>query len=175
VSGADARRRPLGALLAVVLAAGLLAACAGPDETGSPAHRMAAWVQGTGLGATIATLDADAARVTTVVDEHHGTGAIHADCGVLYTDTEAANTQLPSPDVQLTTLLSDAYTEMGKAANNCFAAGGGNTALQRTSARQRTAARALLVRALRRAELVSGAPVPTTTTTSSPDSGGAFG
>ncbi|MGA2433252.1 MAG: hypothetical protein ABSG09_07300, partial [Acidimicrobiales bacterium] len=48
---------------------------------------------------------------------------LHVVCGVLVTDTEAANAALPTPDPQSTSLLSRAYTDIGGGANTCFGAG----------------------------------------------------
>jgi sirohydrochlorin ferrochelatase len=48
---------------------------------------------------------------------------LHLVCGVLVTDTEAANASLPTPDAQSTRLLSRAYTDIGAGANICYGAG----------------------------------------------------
>lgn len=122
---------------------------------GTPAVRLHNWEQSAGFGGELQTLRADDARVTLIVRDHRGTGAVHADCGVLYTDTEAANTQLPTPDPRTTDLLSDAYTEEGRAADDCYDAGDTNQALLRRSAAERARAEALLDQAEQRATSVT--------------------
>src|ERR1019366_10228483 len=47
-------------------------------------------------------------------------GAIRTNCAVLDLDTENANQNLPSPDQQLTTDLSDAYGAEIQAAQDCY-------------------------------------------------------
>jgi hypothetical protein len=89
--------------------------CAGEDQMGSPAHRMSVWVTGTNFGADIGTLVADNARIAKVVP--NGSGAVHAACGTLVTDAEMANTELPSPDPEVTDLLTKAYGLEGTAGN----------------------------------------------------------
>jgi hypothetical protein len=159
---------------AIGLAAVVLAACAGPDETGSPSQRMHAWVDSTQMGASVATLLADSQRIAQVLSAGTGTGAVHTDCALLTTDAEAANSNLPTPDQQLTNDLSNAYTLEYNAGDNCYSAGTTNGSLLAQSARERAKARTLLLQALARAEAVGGHPVSTTTTTN-PDSGGIFG
>ena len=165
-------------LVAVVLvgvAALVLTGCAGPDETGTTSQRVNAWVEGSALGSDVATLIADGSRVGAVLSAHSGgTGAVHTDCAVLTTDAEAANTDLPAPDPTLTTELSDAYTLEYNAGDNCYAAGTTNRSLLDKSATQRARAKALLLQALARVDLLTGHPVSTTTTTN-PDAGGIFG
>ena len=99
---------------------------------------------------------------------------MHTICAVLLNDVEAANSDLPSPDLRLTTLLSDAYGLEGDAANDCYDAGSTNAALQAKSARERSRAQTLLLQALARVARVTGHPVSTTTTVA-PGGGGIFG
>ena len=69
--------------------------------------------------ADIAQIRADAANVAKV-EKIGNPGAIRTNCAVLDLDTENANQNLPSPDQQLTTELSDAYTAEIQAAQDCF-------------------------------------------------------
>lgn len=169
--GRMARLGGLGALVAVVA---LLAGCTPADEVGSSAQRVGTWVQSTQMGQSVGTVLDDAARVTWAVSTHQDAGVIHTVCAVLLDDTEAANENLPTPDQQLTVLLSNAYGEEGTTANNCYDAGTTNPTLQATSARQRATARAGIERALARVITLTGHGVPTTTTTQ-PGGGGIFG
>ncbi len=141
---------------------------------GSASEKLRTWANGTGLGQQIGTLQADGARITAVVTQNRGTGAVHADCAVLDTDASTANGSLPSPDTQVTNLLSQAYTLEGDAAGNCYNAGATNHQLLLTSSHQRVRAEALMDQALARITAVTGATVSTTTTTV-PDVGGIFG
>jgi hypothetical protein len=45
---------------------------------------------------------------------------LHTVCGVLLVDTESANASLPTSDDRATTLLSNAYTDLGAGANECY-------------------------------------------------------
>jgi hypothetical protein len=158
---------PVTALVAVGLTS-----CAGADQQGSSAHRMSVWVGGTGLGEDIGTLIADNARVPK--DVANGTGAIHAACGTLLNDAEMANGSLPSPDPEVTDLLTQAYNLEGTAANQCYDAGATNRTLLQKSERNGIKAEALYNQVLERIRAIDGKTVSTTTTTDN-SSGGVFG
>ncbi len=149
-----------------------LTSCAGADQQGSAAHRMSVWVSGTTLGQDIGTLQADNARVPK--DVANGTGAVHAACGTLLNDAEMANTNLPSPDPDVTALLTQAYGLEGTAANQCYDAGATNTKLLAQSEHNAIKAEALFNQALQRIRQIDGHTVSTTTTTDN-SSGGIFG
>jgi hypothetical protein len=165
-------------LLAAAVLAGLgviaFVAAGSGVHGGTPAQQLRQWADGTGLGSSVGTLLADDRRIASVVAEHRGTGAVHADCAVLLNDAEAANTELPTPDSQVTSLLAGAYDRLGAAANDCYRAGADDAALQARSARQRAQAGAALMAALDRIRSITGRSVPTTTTTQ-PNGGGVFG
>jgi hypothetical protein len=158
-----------------VLAVGVGAflAYGGLGPTGTPRHQMTVWVQASQFGQTVGTLEGDAARVTTAVAQHEDIGVIHTICGVLLTDAQSANGNLPTPNSQLTDTLSVAYTLEYEAGNDCYSGGTTGTALLEKSARERSRAHAQLVRALALVEQVVGRSVPTTTTTE-PGGGGLF-
>ncbi len=136
-------RRARGAGLAALLTflAISAASCAGEDQQGSPAHRMAVWVGGTGLGGSIGTLFADNARVG--ADVANGTGAVHAACGTLEDDAEMANGELPLPDPEVTNWLSSAYDLEGSAGTQCYDAGATNKVLLAKAERNAAKAHAL--------------------------------
>lgn len=161
------------AALAVSLAAAMtLTSCAGEDQQGSPAHRMSVWVSGTGFGADIGTLMADNARIPKVAA--NGSGALHAACGTLVTDAEMANTELPSPDPDVTDLLTKAYGLEGTAGNECYDAASGNHLLAE-SQRNAIKAEALYNEVLQRIRSIDGqVPVTTTTAGNSGNTGGLF-
>jgi hypothetical protein len=149
-----------------------LTACAGADQQGSAAHRMSVWTAGTTLGEDIGTLIADNARVPK--DVPNGTGAVHAACATTLNDAEMANTNLPSPDPDVTALLTKAYGLEGTSANQCFSAGATNKMLLAQSARNGIRAEALFQQALQRIRQIDGRSVSTTTTTDN-SSGSIFG
>jgi hypothetical protein len=167
------RRRRLAPVAAVGLSALVLSACAGADQQGSAAHRMSVWASGTGLGASIGTLVADNARVAKVVA--NGTGAVHAACGTMVNDAEMANSNLPSPDPEVTDLLTQAYGLEGTAGNECYNAGATNVELLAKSHRDAIKAEALYDQALQRIRQIDGKAVSTTTTTDNNPGGGIFG
>jgi hypothetical protein len=151
-----------------------LSSCAGEDQMGSAAHRMSVWVTGTSLGQDIGTLVADNARIPKVVA--NGAGALHAACSTMLNDAEAANTELPSPDSEVTNVLTQAYSLEGTAANDCYDSGSSNTQLLAESRRDTIKAEALFNRVLQRIRAIDG-QVPSTTTTvgNSGNGGGIFG
>jgi len=137
---------------------------------------MSVWVSGTSFGEDIGTLVADNARIPK--DVPNGTGAMHAACSTLLNDAEMANTNLPSPDPDVTALLTKAYGLEGTAANQCYDAGATNKSLLAQSERNTTKAEALYQEALQRIRVITGTvPVTTTTAGNSGNSGvgGIFG
>jgi hypothetical protein len=149
-----------------------LTSCAGADQEGSEPHRMSVWVSGTGFGGDIGTLIADNARVPK--DVLNGTGAVHAACSTLLNDTEMANDELPSPDPEVTDLLTQAYGLEGDAANECYDAGATNKKLLVQSERNGIKAEAIYNQVLQRIRQIDGKVVSTTTTTENA-TGGIFG
>jgi hypothetical protein len=167
------KRRSLVALLVLMTGSAIaLTSCAGADQQGSPAHRLSVWVSGTRFGEQIGTLIADNARVAR--DVPNGTGAVHAACGTIVNDAEMANSSLPSPDPEVTDLLTQAYGLEGKAGNQCFDAGATDRTLLSQSRRNSIKAEALYARVLERIRQIDGKVVSTTTTTDS-STGGIFG
>lgn len=170
------RRLLVASLIALTGASSIaLSSCAGEDQLGSAAHRMSVWVGGTSLGSDLGTLMADNARIPKVVA--NGAGALHAACSTMLNDAEAANTNLPSPDPEVTDLLTQAYGLEGTAANDCYNSGGTNTKLLTESRHDTIKAEALYEQALQRIRAVDGRVPSTTTTTgnSGNTGGGIFG
>jgi len=167
------KRRFLVTTVVLMLGSALtLTSCAGADQQGDAAHRMSVWVSGTSLGADIGTLIADNARVPKVAP--NGSGALHAACSTMLNDAEMANTELPSPDPDVTDLLTQAYGLEGTAANDCYDAGGAHTKLLTESVRDSIKAEALYNEVLQRIRQIDGKVVSTTTTTDN-TTGGIFG
>ena len=85
-----------------------------------------------------------------------------------------ANTNLPSPDPEVTGLLTKAYGLEGTAANQCFDAGATNEKLLAQSEHNAIKAEALYDEALQRIRQIIGRTVSTTTTTDN-STGGILG
>jgi hypothetical protein len=167
------RRRFLVPTLVLMIGCGFtLTSCAGADQEGSAAHRMSVWTSGTTLGEEIGTLIADNARVPK--DVPNGTGAVHAACATTLNDAEMANSSLPSPDPEVTKLLTEAYNDEGTSANECFSAGATNKKQLAESARNGIKAEALYQQVIQRIRQIDGRTVSTTTTTDN-SSGSIFG
>jgi hypothetical protein len=145
----------------------VLAACAGAEQTGTPAHRVSTWVSGAGAGAAIGAIQADNASVDQALAAHSSTGVVRTVCALLANDASAGNNNLPTPDTQLTTALENAYQVEYSAGNDCYSGASGNASLLRRSANERRQGAADLVKAVERITAVTG-HVPSTTTTTAP-------
>ena len=161
---------------AAVVAFGVLAfvAYGGTGTSGTPTQDLRAWISDTGFGQSVGTVVGDAARVRVAVDAHKGSGVLHTDCGVLLTDAQSANGELPTPNGELTDLLSSAYALAYDAGTDCYNSGGTNHTLLAKATKERIQAEAKLQEAVNLAAQLTGRTVSTTTTTS-PDDGGVLG
>lgn len=107
----------LGGTLAVVVAAGLLAAC---GATVSPATAVRRWAASGSFAQGVKDLLRDASEVHAAIAAHDSAVAVRTDCLVLFQDANGENTDLlPTPDAQLTRLLSAAYGTYVHAAAEC--------------------------------------------------------
>ena len=150
-------------LVAVAVVAFVVAGSRGP--TGTPAQQLHTWVANTQLGQSIGVLAADDHDVAKALAAHQDTNALHTVCAVLYQEAQTANDNLPSPDTTVTQTLAHAYRLEYDAGQACYRGAGGNAALLAESAADRSRAITLFHRVLSRVALVTGQPVPTTTTT----------
>jgi hypothetical protein len=96
----------------------------------------------------MSTLQGDIRRIS-AAQSSEDDAALRTDCDVLVTDALSANQNLPTPDSQLTNVLSRAYTSAANAGKDCLCAAGGHTCpagvrgkadLWRGSAAERSAA-----------------------------------
>lgn len=102
----------------VLLACGLLLAACG---TISSAAAMRSWVTQSSFRTSLPVVTTDARNSAKALrDPSMTSGDLHTVCGVLLVDVESANASLPTPDRQSTQLLSNAYTNLGAAANECY-------------------------------------------------------
>jgi hypothetical protein len=159
---------------AVLVAAGLLGGCAGQEQSGPPAARVASWVSGAGGGASIGALKADAANVALAMSRHDQPAAIKTVCALLTTDAETAIGNLPTPDSVLTGELDAAYEDAASAGDDCYTGSSGDKALLARSARERTRLTSLLATAVDRIAAVTGRS-PSTSTTQPADASDPFG
>jgi hypothetical protein len=156
----------------VVVAIGALAfmAYGGTSRSGTTAEQVRSWVNGSTLGQSIGTVVGDAARVGVAVDQHKAGTVLHTDCGVLLSDAQAANGNLPTPDSQLTNLLSSGYAFAYDAGSDCYNSGGTNEKLLARATKERIKSEAKLQQAVNLVDQLTGSTLSTTTTTQ-PDSG----
>jgi hypothetical protein len=109
-------RRP-----AALLAAGLLLAACGSQ---SAASAMRQWVSQSSFTVAVSTLRTDASHAVSALRDASSTvNDLHTVCAVMYVDSQSANSSLPTPDDQATTLLGRAYGRFGTAASRCSDAG----------------------------------------------------
>lgn len=154
------------ALLALALLAPLtLGACAGADQRGTKAERMAEWVRATSLGERVGQLRATADAVAELKAKPLSTEVLSTRCAVVLVDVQADNGDLPSPDRVVTDGLARAYTTYARAGVACAKeAKAGATAPSADVLRLLAAGGVQLLEALNRAEILTGRAIPTSTT-----------
>ncbi|MDE3064209.1 MAG: hypothetical protein KGJ36_00870 [Acidobacteriota bacterium] len=109
--------RRLGALVTAGL---VLGACG--SQSASSAMRQ--WSHQSDFAGAVARLRLDAVHaVEALRDPASGPNLLHTVCAVTYVDSLSANSSLPTPDAQATTLLGRAYGQLGSAATTCSDAG----------------------------------------------------
>ncbi len=158
--------RPASAAALALLGAVALSGCAG-QPSGTPAHQVATWVSGEGVGSSIGAVVADVRNVDVSLRQHDPVGEIRSVCALLASDAASGNGNLPTPDQKLTDDLSDAYATAYDAGDDCYNGSGGNQKQLSESASLRVKALAQLATAVARITVVTG-QVPSTTTTTAP-------
>ena len=175
-SDGTGRSTPLWAAVAVALmAASALAGCAGPDQSGSPAARVSAWVSGAGGGSAVGALEVDSRNIDLALSRHDPAAAIKTVCALLSNDAHVAIGNLPTPDQQLTDDLNRAYEEAATAGDDCYRGSSGSTSLLRRSADERSRSMPLLAAALERVAAITGHTPSTSTTQPAPGNNDPFG
>jgi hypothetical protein len=90
---------------------------------------MASWVKQSSYLSGAKAVARDARHSASALEKATTSSVdLHTVCGVLLVDTESANASLPTPDNRATTLLSDAYTNLGAGANECYNAAASTSA-----------------------------------------------
>ena len=124
------RRRTIAATLALGSSLAL-AACGSV----SASTALANWAKGSNLTHNSAQLALDARHVLSALhDVRSSATQLHTVCAVLDLETLQANSALPTPDAQTTSLLSAAYTDLGDGANECYGAAASVTKRARAAA-----------------------------------------
>jgi hypothetical protein len=160
-----------GILLASVVLVGALSSACASDQMGSAATQLSTWVKGTDFETSTSQIRSDMAKATELVGRTNDPAQAHTLCGVILVEVQAANQNLPSPDIQTTDLLGPAYNALGEAANDCYASVG-DPAKQAAFAQHRREGLVGLTEAQLRIESVTGTtltivtepPAATTTT-----------
>jgi hypothetical protein len=128
------------------------------------AQQVQSWVKNSPdpkFAAAVSTLRGDMRRVT---EAGGSNGALRTDCDVLVVDALSANQNLPTPDSQLTEVLSQAYNSAANAGRDCLCAGGGHICpsgvhgranLLRLSAVEQSTAERGLIKAEARVDLLA--------------------
>jgi len=82
---------------------------------------MTSWVVQSGFLSSSKVVSKDAQHAASALENSSTSDAdLHTVCGVLLIDVESANASLPTSDDRATTLLSNAYTNLGAGANECY-------------------------------------------------------
>ncbi len=160
---------------ACIMGAGVLAGCAGQEQSGTPSARVSTWVSGAAGGVAIGTLKVDSANIDLAQVHHEAPAAIKTVCALLTNDAETAIGNLPTPDPRLTTDLNNAYEKAAAAGDDCYQGAAGDASLLRRSAAERAALLPLLARALDRITSVTGRTPSTSTTAPSGGCSDPFG
>ncbi|HEX3981124.1 MAG TPA: hypothetical protein VHW93_07870 [Acidimicrobiales bacterium] len=151
-------------MVVVAAGCGMLAGCAGPEESGPPAARVTAWMSGAGGGAAVGALLVDSRNISYALSRRQAPAAIKTACALLTNDAETAIGNLPTPDTQLTDELNAAYEDAAAAGDACFQGASGKASLLRKSATERSKLGPLLTVAVDRIGAVTG-HTPSTSTT----------
>lgn len=136
---------------AVVLAGVALCAC-GTQSAASAVHQ---WASTSSLHTAVEDLLGDSSRVHAAIVTHQGAQLVRTTCTVLYEDALGTNDELPTPDAQLTTLLSNAYDGYVRAAVTCYD-DASSASVRARVVRELAAAQGELIEAVLREEAVTG-------------------
>jgi hypothetical protein len=103
---------------ALLLLAGLLLSGCGTIQS---SVAMTNWVSQSNFSYAMRVFASDGANVANNLRNPRSTRAeLHTVCAVLYLDAQQANSSLPTPDDQATTLLGEAYNFFSSAASSCY-------------------------------------------------------
>jgi hypothetical protein len=143
------RRR---ALAAVACAGVLLGACSSVSASTATSN----WTTSSSFAQGAADLLYDFSKVHDAIDHHASTASVRTYCAELFADANGENTDLlPTPDTQLTNLLSDAFDGFVHAAYQCTR-NPADASVRRATLRECRVAIGSLVAAVFRDQAVTG-------------------
>jgi len=114
-------------IVAVIVVTCLLAGCGSQYAGSTVGQQVESWATSSPdpkFSSALSTLRADIAR-TDGAEASNDEAALRTDCDVLVTDALSANQNLPTPDSDLSNILSRAYTAAADAGKDCLCAAGG--------------------------------------------------
>ncbi len=144
----------------------VLGACGNPYTGSTVGQQVESWATTSPdpkFATAVSTLQADMRRIGRA-QSSDDEGVLRTDCDVLVTDALSANQNLPTPDSQLTNVLSRTYASAANAGRDCLCAAGGHTCtadspgkanLLRHSAGERTAAERGFIKAEARVDVLA--------------------
>ena len=156
-------RSALGAMFVIFVMFAMFG-CGSQYSGANVAQQVQSWVRNSPdpqFATAVSTLRGDMRRVA---EAGGSDAALRTDCDVLVVDALSANQNLPTPDPQLTEVLSQAYTSAANAGRDCLCAGGGHTCpsgahgradLLRLSAVEQSTAERGLIKAEARVDLLA--------------------
>ncbi len=113
----------------LIAAVGSLGGCGNTYAGSTVAQQVKSWIQTSPdpkFSQAVSTIEGDFHRVTEAQSQMASDlKLLRTECDVLVTDALSANQNLPTPDAQLTDVLSSAYGSAATAGQNCFCAAGG--------------------------------------------------
>jgi hypothetical protein len=165
-------RRLLAVGLAVTAGAVALGGCAGQEQSGTPAQRVATWTDSVG-GSGIGNVEVATRNVDLALHDRNSPAAVREVCSLLSNEAQTSIGNLPAPDDRLTTLLNDAYTLATAAGDDCYHGAAGDARLLTRSAAERARVLVQLAGATEYVRSVTG-HTPTTNTTAPQPNGDPF-
>ncbi len=132
--------------LSAVVAGGAFAMACSSQYSGTLAQQVNEWSTMTQFPSEASALQDDYQNFNEL-GAHLAPGVLRTYCDVMVTDALNANQNLPTPDTQVTDLLSDAYNLFGESGRNCLSGANGNTALLGRAQSQRVAGAHQLIKA----------------------------
>jgi len=166
---AGRRVRAAAVAVAALGVAGTLGGCAGQEQSGTQAQRVATWMGSVG-GSGIGNVEVATRNVDLALSTHNSAAAVREVCSLLSNEAQTSIGNLPAPDDQLTNQLNSAYVVATSAGDDCYNGASGDARLLARSAAERTRALAELSTAVGYVRSVTG-HTPTTDTTA-PQGGG---
>jgi len=156
---------PLALVVMVAVAVVAFITESGTSTGGSSKERLSSWLASSDLSQDLGAIHNAGLGIDRALHGRNAAATLHTVCSVLSVTAEKANSTLPSPNTELNTMLSRAYTLEYEAGNNCYDAGPSGASLLAKSATERAEAQRIIDRAITYLQAITGKTVSTTTTT----------